>query len=83
MRPRRLYAGSGLKPRDGHLGGHAGTLERATEGVLIDSIVWTLTQLEEVEAVQILVEGQIVETLAGHIAVNKPQSNGFSVKQPM
>ncbi|MGM0651890.1 MAG: GerMN domain-containing protein [Bacillota bacterium] len=42
------------------------------EAVLVDSIVKTLTQLEEVESVQILVEGEIVETIAGHIAVDEP-----------
>lgn len=43
-----------------------------TEGVLINSIVWTLTQLEEVEAVQILVEGKVVDTVGGHYSVSKP-----------
>ncbi|MEN1758930.1 stalk domain-containing protein [Anoxynatronum sibiricum] len=44
------------------------------EGVLVNSIVWTLVQLPEIDAVQILVEGEIVETLAGHITVNEPLS---------
>jgi spore germination protein GerM len=44
----------------------------ATEGVLLSSIVWTLTQLEEVEAVQILVEGQVLESLAGHVSISEP-----------
>jgi outer membrane lipoprotein-sorting protein len=43
-----------------------------TEGVLINSIVWTLTQLEEIEAVQILVEGKVVDTVGGHYSVSKP-----------
>ena len=42
------------------------------EAVLVDSIVKTLTQLEEVDSVQILVEGEIVETIAGHITINEP-----------
>jgi len=42
------------------------------EAVLVDSIVKTLTQLEEVGSVQILVEGEIVETIAGHITINEP-----------
>lgn len=42
------------------------------ESVLINSIVYTLTQLEEIEAVQILVEGKIVPTLGGHIFIDKP-----------
>lgn len=39
---------------------------------LVDSIVKTLTQLEEVDSVQILVEGKIVETITGHISIKKP-----------
>ena len=42
------------------------------EAVLVDSIVKTLTQLEEVDSVQILVEGEIVETIAGHISIDEP-----------
>lgn len=42
------------------------------EAVLVDSIVKSLTQLEEVDAVQILVEGEIVETIAGHISIDEP-----------
>lgn len=44
----------------------------ATEGVLIDSIVWTLTQLDEIEAVQLLVEGEVVDSIGGHLSVSKP-----------
>ncbi len=44
------------------------------EAVLVDSIVKTLTQLEEVDSVQILVEGEIVETIAGHIIINEPRN---------
>ena len=42
------------------------------ESVLVNSIVWTLVQLREVDRVQILVEGAIQETLAGHVAINQP-----------
>lgn len=42
------------------------------EAVLVDSIVKTLIQLEEVDSVQILVEGKIVETIAGHISIDEP-----------
>jgi len=42
------------------------------EAVLVNSIVKTLTQLEEVDSVQILVEGEIVETIAGHISIDEP-----------
>jgi len=42
------------------------------EAVLVDSIVKTLTQLEEVDSVQILVEGELVETIAGHVSIDEP-----------
>lgn len=42
------------------------------ESVLVDSLVKTLTQLEEVDSVQILVEEEIVETIAGHISIDEP-----------
>ena len=44
------------------------------EGVLIDSIVWTLTQLEDIKYVQILVDGKVVESLGGHYLIDKPLS---------
>lgn len=44
------------------------------EGVLVSSIVQTLVQLSEVNLVQILVEGQIVESLAGHVVIDQPLS---------
>ncbi|MDO9535959.1 MAG: GerMN domain-containing protein [Bacillota bacterium] len=43
-----------------------------TEEVLIDSIVWTLTQLDEIEAVQLLIEGEVVDTIGGHMSISKP-----------
>lgn len=43
-----------------------------TEAVLLSSIVWTLTQLEEVEAVQILIEGEIVDSIGGHCSASIP-----------
>gem|GEM_PF-400430 len=48
-----------------HLGAEA-------EAVLVHSIVWTLVQLPEVDAVQILVEGEVVETIAGHVSIDRP-----------
>lgn len=42
------------------------------EAVLVNSLVQTLTQLEEVDTVQILVEGEIVDSLGGHISISKP-----------
>lgn len=42
------------------------------EGVLVNTIVKTLVQLPGINRVQILVEGSIVESLAGHVLVNRP-----------
>ncbi len=42
------------------------------EGVLVNSIVKTLLQLAEVDAVQILVEGEVIESIAGHISIDQP-----------
>jgi len=36
------------------------------------SMVHTLTQLPAIERVQFLVEGQRVETLVGHLALDRP-----------
>ena len=52
--------------RDNHPGGSNWEL------ITIYSIVNTLTQFAAVEEVQILVEGQIVETLAGHVDLSQP-----------
>jgi outer membrane lipoprotein-sorting protein len=49
-----------------------GNYGSSTEGIMLSSIVWTLTQLEEVEAVQILVEGEIVDSIGGHISASLP-----------
>lgn len=49
-----------------HPGGSAG------ESLTIGSIVNTLTQFPSVQEVQILVEGRVVETLAGHLDISKP-----------
>ncbi|MBE0448250.1 MAG: GerMN domain-containing protein [Actinobacteria bacterium] len=51
---------------DQHWGGSAG--ERMT----IASIVDTLTEFKSIQKVQILVEGKVVETIAGHSDVSKP-----------
>ena len=48
------------------------SLGHEAEAVLVNSIVWTLTQLDEVDAVQILIAGEVVETLAGHILIDEP-----------
>ncbi|MBP2026785.1 hypothetical protein J2Z35_000576 [Acetoanaerobium pronyense] len=42
------------------------------ESVLVNSIVKTFTQLDNVDYVQILVDGEITDTLSGHIPVDAP-----------
>ncbi|MDW7672481.1 MAG: stalk domain-containing protein [Bacillota bacterium] len=42
------------------------------EGVLVNSIVWTLVQLQEIDRVQIVVEGEVIESLAGHVSIDQP-----------
>lgn len=49
-----------------HWGGTAG------EMTTISSIVYTLTQLEKIDQVQILVEGERLETLLGHVYIFYP-----------
>lgn len=49
-----------------HWGGTTGEL------ITVTSIVITLTQLEGIEKVQILVEGQRLETLLGHVYIFEP-----------
>jgi hypothetical protein len=48
------------------------SLGSESEAVLVDSIVLTALQLEAVQQVQILVEGEIIESLAGHVAIDRP-----------
>lgn len=42
------------------------------EAVVVAAIVNTLTELEGIDKVQILVDGKKVDTLAGHVAIDKP-----------
>lgn len=49
---------------------HSGGSE--TEYLTVYSIVNTLTQFSTVEQVQILVEGRIIKTIAGHVGVATP-----------
>lgn len=51
---------------DNHPGGSAGEL------LTVYSMVHTLTQLPAIERVQFLVEGHRVETLVGHLALDRP-----------
>ncbi len=51
---------------ENHWGGTTG------EMMTVYSIVNTLTQLDEIEEVQVLVEGKKIETLAGHLDLRNP-----------
>jgi len=42
------------------------------EAVLVESIALTAAQVKGVKSVQIMVEGEIIESLAGHMLINKP-----------
>lgn len=59
-----------------HPGGSAG------EALTIGSIVNTLTQFPTVQKVQILVEGRVVETLAGHLDISKPLERQAEIIRP-
>ncbi|MFW6294135.1 MAG: GerMN domain-containing protein [Halanaerobium sp.] len=52
--------------RDNHWGGSAG------ESMTVYSIVNSYTALAELESVKILIEGEEVESLAGHLDLTKP-----------
>lgn len=56
-----------------HGGGSAGEI------ITVYSIVNTLTEVEGVEQVQILVEGRRVETIAGHLDVSRPIARDESI----
>ncbi len=55
-----------------HPGGSTG------EWMTIDAVVFSLTELPEVEKVQFLVEGLKVETLAGHMSILEPLAREVS-----
>lgn len=55
--------------RDNHVGGTAG------EGMTINSLAFTLTELPDIEQVQILIEGKEGDTL-GHVVFDKPFTRG-------
>ncbi|MGM0423688.1 MAG: GerMN domain-containing protein [Thermodesulfobacteriota bacterium] len=48
------------------------SLGSESEAVLVDSIVLSALQLEDVQQVQILIEGETIESLAGHLAIDRP-----------
>ena len=42
------------------------------ESLLLDSIVYTLTEFDTIDQVQILVEGKVIESIGGHVLSNRP-----------
>lgn len=51
------------------------------EALAVAAITNTLTKFPEIERVQILIDGQTVETLAGHIDITKPLGRNDAVVQ--
>lgn len=50
----------------GHWGGSAG------ETMTIDSLLYTLTEIDGIDRVQVLIEGEVIESLAGHYDWSEP-----------
>jgi len=48
---------------------HGGSLQ---EAFLIDQVVYTLTEFDEIDKVQFLVDGEIPESLMGHYSTDEP-----------
>ncbi len=48
------------------------SLGHEAEVVLVASIVYTLTQFDGIEEVQILVEGDTADTISGHVGIDEP-----------
>lgn len=48
-----------------------------SESLLIESIVITLTAFDTIDSVQILLDGEIVDTFSGHVAIDKPLSRNY------
>lgn len=58
---------------DNHWGGSTG------ESLTVYSIVNTMVQFEEIDAVQLLIEGEKVDTLAGHMYLLEPLTMNKSI----
>ncbi len=63
--------------RDNHWGGSSGEI------LTVYSLVNTLTQFPTVEKVEILVEGQKIDTLAGHMDLSAPVSRNSQIINSM
>jgi spore germination protein GerM len=59
--------------KDGFIGGSN------NESLLVNAIVYTLTQFKDVQKVQILVEGKRVESLGGAVLISEPISGDSTV----
>ncbi|HEY8394097.1 MAG TPA: GerMN domain-containing protein [Thermaerobacter sp.] len=70
------YANFSRELVSNHIGGSF------NEGNTVHAIVQTLTGLPGIRHVQILVEGKVVDSLAGHIAVNRPLARLLIVPGP-
>ncbi|MDD4600332.1 hypothetical protein SDC9_11359 [bioreactor metagenome] len=51
----------------------------ASERLLVGAIVNTLTEFPEIEKVQILVEGKVIETISGHVDISEPLSRSIEI----
>ena len=51
------------------------------EALAISAIANTLTRIGTIDRVQILIEGKVVETLAGHVSIDKPFRRNDNVVQ--
>lgn len=67
------YANFSKELVDKHWGGSTGEL------MTITSIVNTLTEFKNIKKVQIMVEGKVVETIAGHLDVSRPLTRDETV----
>lgn len=47
------------------------------ESLLVQAIVNTLTEFSEITQVQILVNGEVVESIGGHVYIGKPLSRNY------
>ncbi len=51
------------------------------ESFLVDAVIMTLTELEDIDAVQFLIDGRKPETLMGHIYTMEPMGRSDTVMQ--
>ncbi|NLY51026.1 MAG: GerMN domain-containing protein, partial [Firmicutes bacterium] len=66
-----------LKIKDGTAlvdltGFDAGSFGSSREALALDSLTLTLTQFDHIQRVQVLLDGQVVESLAGHVDISRP-----------